>query len=246
MRVPSRLLRDREMVLLQQRAHGHLVVIPVIWAMLAAAAAGAALAALGTQRLGWILGAAGLGWFILAGPRLLRWWTTRYVVTTGRLIVRRGWFAGIAAEVDWLDVSDVWIDQTLLQRWGGWATVHVDLFDGHDDVDGETVDRDVHHGTKRGNDTWSERRAGRSRPDNIGDGDDVDEVPDSALALTDVGSPEAFRSRCVVAMEVADAISEGADTSGCYDILDDLADRGHVDSAELAWLRRVVASLAAN
>jgi len=213
-RVPPRLLRDKEVVLLQQRTHGHLLVIPVIWAMLTAAAAGAGLAALGTEQFGWIISAAALGWFILAGPRVLRWWTTRYVVTTDRLIIRRGWFAGIAAEVDWPDVGDVWIDQTLLQRWGGWATVHLDLFDGSDHEDSD-------------------------------DGDEVDEVPDKALALTDVGSPESFRSRCVVAMEVADAISEGADATACYDVLADLADRGHIARAEMAWLRRVVASVAA-
>lgn len=227
MRVPSRLLRPDEFALLHCREHGHVVILPIATAMFFAAIAGAVIAAFEQQHVGWILAAALLAWFVISGPRLLRWWTTKFLVTTQRLMVRRGWRGSNSVITEWSDVDDVWVDQSWLQRRGGWGTVHVDLHDG-----------DLHDGHPQG----VELDDLRDGTPHSGDED----LPPPTMALTGISNPEDFRSRCVIAMELTDLVSDGAGHQACLALLDDLVERGHLHPDELNGMRATVRTFVAD
>lgn len=135
------------------------------------------------------------------------------IITTRRLIVRRGWFGSASTDVVWPDVDDVWTDQGWWQRNMGWGTVHIDLHapeDHHPDPDHDPDHRDV-----------------------------------VSLALVSVAAPDDFRSRCVVAMEIADLVREGGDRNDLMALIDDLGDRGHLTDHDQQQLRAMAAAIIA-
>ncbi len=116
MRYPSRLLTENEEILDQFRPHWKVLIPSILWAMLLAALAGVAFAAL-DEPWGWIsLGVAVLIWLALSLRSLIDWFFTNYVLTTERIIVRRGMIARTGVEIPLENVTNVLFSQTVLER----------------------------------------------------------------------------------------------------------------------------------
>ncbi|MBS3939619.1 MAG: PH domain-containing protein [Actinobacteria bacterium] len=116
MRYPERLLSDDEDVLLLFRPHWKVLLPPLFWAMLLAALGGAAFAALDAPWQ-WVAVAAAVGlWVLFAGRFVLSWWFTTYVLTTERVVVRKGVIARTGVEIPLEQVTNVLFSQTVIER----------------------------------------------------------------------------------------------------------------------------------
>ena len=116
MRYPSRLLTEGEEILDEFRPHWKVLLPAIGWAMLLAALAGAAFAALDLP-WGWAaLGVGFLIWLTLSLRALIDWYFTNYVLTTERIIVRKGMIARTGVEIPLENVTNVLFSQTVLER----------------------------------------------------------------------------------------------------------------------------------
>jgi membrane protein YdbS with pleckstrin-like domain len=123
MRYPERLLTDDEEILRQFRPHWRVLLPVLAWAMLAAALGGVAAAALDAPWREVAIGAAVLVWLLLSIKPLLAWWFTNYVLTTERIVVRRGMIARTGTEIPLEQVTNVLFAQTVLERLLGYGDV---------------------------------------------------------------------------------------------------------------------------
>lgn len=126
MRYPRRLLTDDEEVLAQFRPHWRVLVAPLLWAMLLAAAGGVALAALEPPMGAWVAAGAVPLWLLLSGRAVVRWWSTTYVLTTERIIVRRGVLARSGTEIPLENIVNVLYAQRLLERLLGYGDLLIE------------------------------------------------------------------------------------------------------------------------
>lgn len=116
MRYPERLLSDDEDVLLLFRPHWRVLLPALLWAMLLAALGGAAFAALDPPWEWAALGVAVVLWLLFAGRSVLTWWFTAYVLTTERIVVRKGMVARTGVEIPLEQVTNVLFSQSVLER----------------------------------------------------------------------------------------------------------------------------------
>jgi membrane protein YdbS with pleckstrin-like domain len=122
----ARVPRD-ETVLLRLRPHWRVLVGAVVWAMLLAAIAGAAVAALERPWETVVVGAAALAWLGVGLRPTWRWWSTRWVLTERRLLIRHGLVVGSRVEIPLERIVDVGVSQTLGQRLLRSGTVALEL-----------------------------------------------------------------------------------------------------------------------
>lgn len=126
MRYPTRLLTEDEEVVRQFRPHWRVLLPAIAWAMLLAALAGVAFAALDTQ-WGWYASAAAvLLWIIISGKALFNWFFTNYVLTTERIIVRKGIIARTGVEIPLENIHNVLFSQSVFERVLGYGDVVVE------------------------------------------------------------------------------------------------------------------------
>jgi membrane protein YdbS with pleckstrin-like domain len=126
MRYPRRLLGDDEEVLAEFRPHWRVLLGALAWAMALTAAAGVALAALeGPWDLA-AVAAAPILWLVVASRPVLRWWFTSYVLTSERIIVRRGMVARSGTEIPLENIVNVLFSQRVLERLLGYGDVLVE------------------------------------------------------------------------------------------------------------------------
>jgi membrane protein YdbS with pleckstrin-like domain len=116
MRYPERLLTDDEEILRQFRPHWRVLLPVLAWAMLAAALGGVAGAALDPPWREIAIGGAVLLWVLVSTKPLIDWWFTNYVLTTERIVVRRGMIARTGTEIPLEQVTNVLYSQTVLER----------------------------------------------------------------------------------------------------------------------------------
>lgn len=126
MRYPRRLLGQDEEVLAEFRPHWRVLLPALGWAMLLTAAGGLALAALEEPWRLVAVGAAPALWLLIAGRRLLRWWVTSYVLTSERIIVRRGMVARSGTEIPLENIVNVLFSQRVTERMLGYGDVIVE------------------------------------------------------------------------------------------------------------------------
>ena len=126
MRYPRRLLGDDEEVLAEFRPHWRVLLPALGWAMLLAAGTGVALAALEEPWTLVAVVAAPALWLLLAARAVLRWWFTGYVLTTERIIVRRGMVARSGTEIPLENIVNVLFSQRVLERLLGYGDVLVE------------------------------------------------------------------------------------------------------------------------
>jgi membrane protein YdbS with pleckstrin-like domain len=123
MRYPERLLTDDEEILRQFRPHWRVLLPVLAWAMLAAALGGVAGAALGRPWREVAIAGAALLWVLVSAKPLLAWWFTNYVLTTERIVVRRGMIARTGTEIPLEQVTNVLFSQTVFERLIGYGDV---------------------------------------------------------------------------------------------------------------------------
>ncbi len=126
MRYPQRLLGRDEEVLAAFRPHWRVLLPALVWAMLLAALAGVAVAALEPPLESVALAVAPVLWLLLAGRSVLQWWFTSYVLTTERVIVRRGMVARSGTEVPLENIVNVLFSQRITERLLGYGDVTVE------------------------------------------------------------------------------------------------------------------------
>jgi membrane protein YdbS with pleckstrin-like domain len=123
MRYPERLLTEDEDILRQFRPHWR-VLLPVLgWAMASAALAGMAFRALDRPWREAAIAAALLLWVVLSARPLFRWWFTNYVLTTERIVVRRGMIARTGTEIPLEQITNVLFSQSVVERLLGYGDV---------------------------------------------------------------------------------------------------------------------------
>ncbi len=117
MSYPARLLTEGEVVVRAFRPHWKSLVIPVLWTVPAVVGAvlNESLTPTGFPRNA-IYGIIGLGWIVIAGMPILRWWFSKFVLTNERLILRKGIVARSGVEIPLEVINDVLFSQTVFER----------------------------------------------------------------------------------------------------------------------------------
>jgi uncharacterized membrane protein YdbT with pleckstrin-like domain len=119
---PRRLLIDNEQLVLDLRPHWIALVGPIVVAVLVLVGWGLAVAyrpdsGLGRGAVSW--GAVIVGLLLLVVyvvPRTIAWWTSMFVVTTDRVIHRKGLVAKSSMEIPLEAINDVRFEQGVFER----------------------------------------------------------------------------------------------------------------------------------
>lgn len=113
---PRKLLNENEQVVLDLRPHWWFLVGPVFWLVVAVAAT-VAVAALDLPDPVFLAGLAVVVAMLLwVGVRVLRWLTTNFVLTTDRLIFRKGVVAKHGKEIPLERINDISFSQRVFER----------------------------------------------------------------------------------------------------------------------------------
>lgn len=129
MAYPVRLLTDDEEILREFHAHWRVLLPPIGVALVLLVVAGVIGALAGTTMLGsftlasvlWVL--AIVVSIVAAIQPVIRWWFTRYVLTTERIIVRRGVVSRSGVEIPLENVNNVHFSQRVVERMLGYGDV---------------------------------------------------------------------------------------------------------------------------
>lgn len=115
---PKRLLTSGEEMVREFRPHWRMLVVPVGWTVLLAAAVVATWVFPPDQK--WFdLGVSGIalvGWVVLGLYPLISWWFTLYVLTNERLITRSGILSRHGLEIPLEQINDLSFHQSILER----------------------------------------------------------------------------------------------------------------------------------
>jgi len=115
---PKRLLSEGEEIVREFRPHWRMLVIPLVWTLVLAAAV--VLTWIYPPEQGWfdwgVTGIAALAWLVLGLYPLISWFFTLYVLTNERLIARSGVLARHGLEIPLEQINDVTFTQTVLER----------------------------------------------------------------------------------------------------------------------------------
>jgi membrane protein YdbS with pleckstrin-like domain len=124
---PDDLLGEDEHVIIHKHPHWKMLVVPVL-VLIVVAGAGAYLATLAVWTPVWVavgvVGAILLLWLVL--PRLVRWRSTHFVVTTHRLMNREGVFTRTGLDIPISRINSVRFRHGLLDRMVGCGTLIVE------------------------------------------------------------------------------------------------------------------------
>jgi uncharacterized membrane protein YdbT with pleckstrin-like domain len=130
MRYPERLLTPDEEIIHQFRPHWKVLLPAFGWALLLAVVVGIAFAALQDRSETWlpwsVLGIAVLLWLVLSMKAILDWVFTNYVLTSERIIVRKGMIARSGTEIPLENINNVLFNQRVLERMLGYGDVIVE------------------------------------------------------------------------------------------------------------------------
>lgn len=127
MRYPSELLTDDETIQRAFRPHWKTLIIPIIWTILVVVASVLVWMLLPDGWPRWAsLGVLAAGWFGFAALPAARWYYTMHILTSERLIVRRGILARSGMEIPLEVVNDVGFSQSLFERLMGFGDVVIE------------------------------------------------------------------------------------------------------------------------
>jgi uncharacterized membrane protein YdbT with pleckstrin-like domain len=130
MRYPERLLTADEQIVHQFRPHWKVLLPALGWALLFAALVGVVFAMLQDRQETWVpwtvLGIAVLLWLVLSAKAILDWVFTNYVLTSERIIVRKGMIARSGTEIPLENINNVLFSQRVIERMLGYGDVIVE------------------------------------------------------------------------------------------------------------------------
>lgn len=116
MSYPDRLLSPDESVVVEFRPHWQAILLPISLAVAAIVAIGITFVfADGAVRWIIIIGIVAV-WLLASVKTLADWWTTEYVLTTERVVVRAGVFSRRGTEIPLEVINNVAFSQSLLER----------------------------------------------------------------------------------------------------------------------------------
>lgn len=113
---PRELLADHEQIVFDLKPHWVALVPSVAWTFAAAVALWASFAFLDGPGAKIGAGVIVVLWLFLAVPPFIRWQFTRFVLTTDRLITRRGFIAKQSKEIPLERINDVAFSQSVFDR----------------------------------------------------------------------------------------------------------------------------------
>jgi uncharacterized membrane protein YdbT with pleckstrin-like domain len=146
MSYPEKLLADDERVVEHLHQHWIVLVVPTLWFLLLCAATGAAIAFKpdGTTGNVFVYGVAAVAFLLFCwlcvGP-WLSWRTTHYVITTHRILIRRGILHHTGRDITLGRISDVAFVRTLWDRMVNAGTLTIESAGEH----GQETLKDVPH-----------------------------------------------------------------------------------------------------
>jgi len=115
---PKRLLTTGEEIVREFRPHWRMLVIPLVWTLVLAAAV--VLTWIYPPEQGWfdwgVTGIAALAWLVLGLYPLISWFFTLYVLTNERLIARSGVLARHGLEIPLEQINDLSFHQSVVER----------------------------------------------------------------------------------------------------------------------------------
>lgn len=126
MRYPKRLLTEDEEILRAFRPHWRVLLPVVVWAVVLGGLAAAVVTMLAQQYTVIAAGAAFGLWLLLSARRLFNWWFTGYILTTERIIVRRGWIARSGTEIPLESINNVLFSQRVIERLLGYGDILIE------------------------------------------------------------------------------------------------------------------------
>lgn len=115
MAYPKRYLSENETVVSEFRPHWTVAAKPVLLFVLSTSIGIALGSVLTDVRVWMIAGGVVVGLVLLVRP-FLRWWYTQHVITTERIIVRRGILSRSGKEIPLEVINDVAFSQSILER----------------------------------------------------------------------------------------------------------------------------------
>jgi uncharacterized membrane protein YdbT with pleckstrin-like domain len=122
-RYPARLLTEDEEIVREFRPHWRVLLPALGWAMVLATLVGAGFAALDRDVARWGVPLAVGVWLLLTVRSLVGYWSTNYVLTTERIIVRRGLVARTGTEIPLESINNVLFSQRVVERLLGYGDV---------------------------------------------------------------------------------------------------------------------------
>lgn len=119
MTYPERLLTEDESIVRQFRPHWRMLAIPILWALAAILASVLLYVYIPDDNR--VLAYIGAGLMVAALVPLtvvpiVQWWFTAYILTSERLITRKGVLAKSGIEISLENISNVWFNQNVLER----------------------------------------------------------------------------------------------------------------------------------
>ncbi len=128
---PENVLAQDEKVVRHLHPHWFTVLLPTVVGVVVVAAAAVALLVLpdgsvGTVLLWVVLGAAVLVLLVAVVGPYARWRSTHYVITSHRVMVRRGVLTKSGKDITLAKITDVGFRQTLLDRMIGAGSLHIE------------------------------------------------------------------------------------------------------------------------
>lgn len=111
---PENTLTTDEAIVTSFRPHWRLLVIPAVWFLLLSLGWFGVIRWLDVSWYGFVVYAALVLWLV-ASPFVV-WWTTRYVLTTERLVTRRGLISKSGIEIPLERITNVNFAQTVIER----------------------------------------------------------------------------------------------------------------------------------
>ena len=126
MAFPRKLLNDREELILDLRPHWIALVMPAVVAIATVAVMSILYETFDEQILDVIVGVAGTLFLLMYSVRrVVDWATSHFVVTSDRIIHRRGWIAKYSMDVPLEAINDVRFEQGIVDRAIGAGTLIV-------------------------------------------------------------------------------------------------------------------------
>lgn len=151
MAYPKKLLADDESIVYELRPHWRVLIVPFLWFVVTLGAGSYLLARFDNSTFRWIVGGVMLILLVILVVRpFVFWWSTQYVFTDHRIIIRTGVVARKGRDMPLSRVNDVSFSHSFVERFLNCGTLMVEsagtqgqmIIEGVPNV--EAIQRDIY------------------------------------------------------------------------------------------------------